>query len=78
MIATDSQDRSATGGRDVVGADRVATSTSERITEIIDVLDLGDGQNTLSVTGKCSALITLVAKMWIPFGQVSLKIAVSG
>ena len=89
LIATDSQDRSATGGRDVVGADRVATSTSERITEIIDVLDLGDGQNTLSVTGKMFGVnyfggkdvdtirsgVTENSRFWLGLGEDSVELA---
>ncbi|KGQ37739.1 hypothetical protein JP36_05015 [Gallibacterium genomosp. 1] len=89
LIATDSQDRSATGGRDVVGADRVATSTSERITEIIDVLDLGDGQNTLSVTGKMFGVnyfggkdvdtirsgVTENSRFWLGLGEDSVVLA---
>ncbi|KGQ48524.1 hypothetical protein JL04_07745 [Gallibacterium anatis] len=89
LIATDSQDRSATGGRDVVGADRVATSTSERITEIIDVLDLGDGRNTLSVTGKMFGVnyfggkdvdtiqsgVTENSRFWLGLGEDSVELA---
>ena len=90
LIATDSQDRSATGGsRAVVGADRVATSTSERITEIIDVLDLGDGQNTLSVTGKMFGVnyfggkdvdtirsgVTENSRFWLGLGEDSVELA---
>ncbi|WP_039135966.1 Ig-like domain-containing protein, partial [Gallibacterium genomosp. 2] len=89
LIATDSQDRSATGSRAVVGADRVATSTSERITEIIDVLDLGDGQNTLSVTGKMSGVnyfggkdvdtiqsgVTENSRFWLGLGEDSVELA---
>ncbi|MEH8125776.1 Ig-like domain-containing protein [Gallibacterium anatis] len=90
LIATDSQDRSATGGsRAVVGADRVATSTSERITEIIDVLDLGDGQNTLSVTGKMFGVnyfggkdvdtirsgVTVNSRFWLGLGEDSVELA---
>ncbi|WP_039156527.1 Ig-like domain-containing protein, partial [Gallibacterium anatis] len=90
LIATDSQDRSATGGsRAVVGADRVATSTSESITEIIDVLDLGDGQNTLSVTGKMFGVnyfggkdvdtirsgVTENSRFWLGLGEDSVKLA---
>ncbi|OBW97123.1 hypothetical protein QV04_10975 [Gallibacterium genomosp. 1] len=89
LIATDSQDRSATGGRAVVGADRVATSTSESITEIIDVLDLGDGQNTLSVTGKMSGVnyfggkdvdtiqsgVTENSRFWLGLGEDSVELA---
>ncbi|WIM81652.1 Ig-like domain-containing protein [Gallibacterium anatis] len=89
LIATDSQDRSATGSRAVVGADRVATSTSERITEIIDVLDLGDGQNTLSVTGKMFGVnyfggkdvdtiqsgVTENSRFWLGLGEDSVKLA---
>ena len=90
LIATDSQDRSATGGsRAVVGADRVATSTSESITEIIDVLDLGDGQNTLSVTGKMFGVnyfggkdvdtirsgVTENSRFWLGLGEDSVELA---
>ncbi|WP_218829620.1 Ig-like domain-containing protein [Gallibacterium anatis] len=90
LIATDSQDRSATGGsRAVVGANRVATSTSERITEIIDVLDLGDGQNTLSVTGKMFGVnyfggkdvdtirsgVTENSRFWLGLGEDSVELA---
>ncbi|MFU2134546.1 Ig-like domain-containing protein [Gallibacterium anatis] len=89
LIATDSQDRSATGGRDVVGADRVATSTSESVTEIIDVLDLGDGQNTLSVTGKMFGVnyfggkdvdtiqsgVTENSRFWLGLGEDSVELA---
>ncbi|KGQ37080.1 hypothetical protein JP35_09800 [Gallibacterium anatis] len=90
LIATDSQDRSATGGsRAVVGADRVATSTSERITEIIDVLDLGDGQNTLSVTGKMFGVnyfggkdvdtirsgVTENSRFWLGLGEDRVELA---
>ncbi|WP_230589054.1 Ig-like domain repeat protein [Gallibacterium anatis] len=89
LIATDSQDRSATGSRAVVGADRVATSTSERITEIIDVLDLGDGQNTLSVTGKMFGVnyfggkdvdtirsgVTENSRFWLGLGEDSVELA---
>ena len=90
LIATDSQDRSATGGsRAVVGANRVATSTSERITEIIDVLDLGDGQNTLSVTGKMFGVnyfggkdvdtirsgVTENSRFWLGLGEDSVVLA---
>ncbi|BFQ94206.1 Ig-like domain-containing protein [Gallibacterium anatis] len=90
LIATDSQDRSATGGsRAVVGANRVATSTSESITEIIDVLDLGDGQNTLSVTGKMFGVnyfggkdvdtirsgVTENSRFWLGLGEDSVVLA---
>ncbi|KGQ41772.1 Ig-like domain-containing protein [Gallibacterium anatis] len=89
LIATDSQGRSATGSRAVVGAGRVATSTSERITEIIDVLDLGDGQNTLSVTGKMFGVnyfggkdvdtirsgVTENSRFWLGLGEDSVKLA---
>ncbi|MEH8108942.1 Ig-like domain-containing protein [Gallibacterium anatis] len=89
LIATDSQDRSATGGRAVVGADRVATSTSESVTEIIDVLDLGDGQNTLSVTGKMFGVnyfggkdvdtiqsgVTENSRFWLGLGEDSVELA---
>ncbi|MEH8035799.1 Ig-like domain-containing protein [Gallibacterium anatis] len=90
LIATDSQDRSATGGsRAVIGANRVATSTSEGITEIIDVLDLGDGQNTLSVTGKMFGVnyfggkdvdtirsgVTENSRFWLGLGEDSVELA---
>ncbi|WKS97275.1 Ig-like domain-containing protein [Gallibacterium anatis] len=89
LIATDSQDRSATGSRAVVGANRVATSTSESITEIIDVLDLGDGQNTLSVTGKMFGVnyfggkdvdtiqsgVTENSRFWLGLGEDSVELA---
>ena len=90
LIATDSQDRSATGGsRAVVGADRVATSTSESVSSIIDVLDLGDGQNTLSVTGKMFGVnyfggkdvdtirsgVTENSRFWLGLGEDSVELA---
>ena len=90
LIATDSQDRSATGGsRAVVGANRVATSTSESVSSIIDVLDLGDGQNTLSVTGKMFGInyfggkdvdtirsgVTENSRFWLGLGEDSVELA---